>query len=72
MLLRHRAALRHWWFIAPRNGHVSIHTPQNLRGLASAHGLRLVSDPAKVWHLLLGDEPPAFARHMNIPPPGGP
>jgi hypothetical protein len=57
-----------WWFIAPRNGHVSIHTPQSLRRIASERQLRLVSDPAKIWHLMLGSEVPAFARHMNIPP----
>ena len=59
-----------WWFIAPRNGHVSIHTPQSLRLIAGERGLRVVSDPAKVWHLMLPDEPPPFARHMKIPPPG--
>jgi 2-polyprenyl-6-hydroxyphenyl methylase/3-demethylubiquinone-9 3-methyltransferase len=59
-----------WWFIAPRNGHVSIHTTQSLHPIASQRNLRLVSDPSKVWHLLLGQEPPAFARHLNIPPLG--
>jgi 2-polyprenyl-6-hydroxyphenyl methylase/3-demethylubiquinone-9 3-methyltransferase len=58
-----------WWFIGPRNGHLSIHTPQSLRHIASERNLRLVSAPSKVWHLLLGPDPPAFARQLNIPPP---
>lgn len=56
-----------WWFIAPRNGHVSIHTSLSLDLLAKELGLRTVSTPSKVWHLLLDDVPP-FARHMQIPP----
>jgi len=56
-----------WWFIAPRNGHISIHTSLSLELLAKELGLRTVSTPSKVWHLLLDDVPP-FARHMQIPP----
>ena len=56
-----------WWFISPRNGHCSIHSDQSLAVLARQFGMRTVSTPAKVWHLLL-DDVPSFARHLNIPP----
>lgn len=32
-----------WWYIAPRNGHVSIHTERSLRALARGYGARFVS-----------------------------
>lgn len=38
-LLQPRAALPSWWYIAPRNGHISIHTRASL--LAIATGLNL-------------------------------
>jgi 2-polyprenyl-6-hydroxyphenyl methylase/3-demethylubiquinone-9 3-methyltransferase len=56
-----------WWFIAPRNGHCSVHTSKSLDILANQFGMRTVSTPAKIWHLLL-DEVPPFARHLTIPP----
>jgi SAM-dependent methyltransferase len=28
-----------WWYVAPRNGHVSIHSDRSLHALAAAHGL---------------------------------
>jgi len=55
-----------WWFVAPRNGHCSIHTSQSLEILARQFGMRTVSTPAKIWHLLL-DEVPPFAKHLSIP-----
>jgi 2-polyprenyl-6-hydroxyphenyl methylase/3-demethylubiquinone-9 3-methyltransferase len=56
-----------WWFIAPRNGHCSIHTSKSLDILANERGRRTVSTPSKIWHLLL-DEVPPFAKHLSIPP----
>ncbi len=32
-----------WWYIAPRNGHVSLHSDQSLRTLAQRCGARLLS-----------------------------
>lgn len=32
-----------WWYVAPRNGHVSIHTRESLAALAAAQGLRFGS-----------------------------
>lgn len=32
-----------WWYIAPRNGHVSLHSDQSLRTLAQRCGARLIS-----------------------------
>lgn len=37
-----------WWYIAPRNGHVAIHSEKSLTKLFDAHGMTLVSDGA-LW-----------------------
>ncbi len=43
-----------WWYICPRNGHVSIHTEQSLGILAAQAGLKLTSiNPS--MHLLMRD-----------------
>jgi len=34
-LVQPRTALPDWWYIAPRNGHISIHTRQSLRAIAT-------------------------------------
>ena len=39
-LLQPKAAGPDWWYIAPRNGHVSIHTSRSLRAAAQQVGLR--------------------------------
>nr|WP_199068069.1 class I SAM-dependent methyltransferase [Chromobacterium sp. ASV5] len=31
----------HWWYICPRNGHISLHSPQSLARLAAASGLQV-------------------------------
>jgi 2-polyprenyl-6-hydroxyphenyl methylase/3-demethylubiquinone-9 3-methyltransferase len=52
-----------WWYIAPRNGHVSIYTPAALAYVAQAVGLTSVSfdqGAHAMWH----DEPPTFIRHL--------
>jgi len=39
-----------WWYIAPRNGHVSIHSKRSLDALAAAHGLYFFEgDPFHVF-----------------------
>ena len=56
-----------WWYLAPRNGHLSLYSRDSLRLLASAHGLRLFSvndsthvafftDSPLLRHLLKADE----------------
>jgi hypothetical protein len=49
-----------FWYIAPRNGHVTIHTRRSLAALAARFGKRLhhFSDG---MHLCL-TEPPAWLR----------
>jgi 2-polyprenyl-6-hydroxyphenyl methylase/3-demethylubiquinone-9 3-methyltransferase len=53
-----------WWYVAPRNGHISIHTVTSLGKLAAAHGLK---------HAYHGENnacfnvPPAFALRLFDP-----
>jgi 2-polyprenyl-6-hydroxyphenyl methylase/3-demethylubiquinone-9 3-methyltransferase len=51
-----------WWYIAPRNGHVSIYTSAALQGVAQKIGLNFGSFD-NCWHAMYG-EIPAFARHL--------
>ncbi len=44
-----------WWYIAPRNGHVSIHSARSLDALAAAHGL----------HFSRGEAFHVFARDVG-------
>jgi 2-polyprenyl-6-hydroxyphenyl methylase/3-demethylubiquinone-9 3-methyltransferase len=37
-----------WWYVGPRNGHISIHSAQSLRHLWSAHGFSLLSHNANL------------------------
>jgi len=55
-----------WWYVAPRNGHVSLMSQKSLELLAAEHRLRVRSDPGRVWHMLL-DKVPHFAAHMGFP-----
>ena len=52
-----------WWYIAPRNGHVAIHSQKSLRLLFSAHGLTVASLSESI-HLAYRTAPPAFAQHL--------
>ncbi len=39
-----------WWYLCPRNGHISVHSARSLGLLASAVGLRLFSvNPSMHW-----------------------
>jgi 2-polyprenyl-6-hydroxyphenyl methylase/3-demethylubiquinone-9 3-methyltransferase len=50
-----------WWYVAPRNGHVTIHSRTSLERLLASRGLRLFS-LSEGMHLAFRD-PPAFLRH---------
>ena len=51
-----------WWYLAPRNGHISLYSQKSLRKLLKPLGLQLVSINEGV-HLLYR-RLPAFARHL--------
>ncbi|HSU66432.1 MAG TPA: methyltransferase domain-containing protein, partial [Tepidisphaeraceae bacterium] len=59
-----------WWYIGPRNGHVSLHTPQSILSIVRTLGFRLASSPDGLVHLLFRSIPP-FARHLNLAEAGG-
>ena len=49
-----------WWYAAPRNGHVALHSRASLQTLAADYGLRLVS--LSTWlHLFLQPSVPEWA-----------
>lgn len=52
-----------WWYIAPRNGHVAIHSHKSLGLLFAAYGL-MVASLAEGLHMAYRTAPPAFARHL--------
>jgi 2-polyprenyl-6-hydroxyphenyl methylase/3-demethylubiquinone-9 3-methyltransferase len=52
-----------WWYLAPRNGHVSIHTPGSLRHCAAACGFDLMS-VSNGLHLFLPRPLSSLARQM--------
>ena len=54
-----------WWYIGPRNGHVSLHTPQSVLSIVKPLGFRLASSPDELVHLLFKSIP-EFARHLNL------
>ncbi len=54
-----------WWYAAPRNGHVSLHTRSSLAGLFRPLGWHVVSFNAAL-HLAYRTVPP-FARHLVSP-----
>ena len=51
-----------WWYVAPRNGHVSLFTQQAVRAVVQPLGLNSGSFDADL-HVLVR-EPPSFARHL--------
>lgn len=46
-----------WWYMAPRNGHVSLYTADSVRVLVSQHGLIVGSQPDRSHHVLLRNNP---------------
>ncbi|WP_168221517.1 class I SAM-dependent methyltransferase [Aquisphaera giovannonii] len=55
-----------WWYVGPRNGHVSLFTAESLDRLAEPLGLHLASFNDS-WHVLLRDRIPDFARRFVQP-----
>lgn len=51
-----------WWYVGPRNGHVSMHSRQSLLELAKPFGL-MVGSFSDGFHLLIRGKPP-FANHI--------
>jgi 2-polyprenyl-6-hydroxyphenyl methylase/3-demethylubiquinone-9 3-methyltransferase len=54
-----------WWYIAPRNGHISIHTLSSLAAVLGKCGLRVASANSNL-HCAFR-EIPDFARHFVTP-----
>jgi len=52
-----------WWYIAPRNGHISIHTPASLQGLAASIGAKWMSLDDNA-HVFYRDAQSAIARQI--------
>lgn len=52
-----------WWYIGPRNGHITLFTRAALTSLWSRFGLKVISTAKPHIHLVCR-EPPAFARHL--------
>jgi 2-polyprenyl-6-hydroxyphenyl methylase/3-demethylubiquinone-9 3-methyltransferase len=52
-----------WWYVAPRNGHVTIHTAKSLGLLASRAGLTIASNAGQNMHLFWRDRP-QWAAHI--------
>lgn len=52
-----------WWYAAPRNGHVALHSQASLQTLAAAYGVRLVS-LSQFLHVLLPSRVPAWAAAL--------
>jgi 2-polyprenyl-6-hydroxyphenyl methylase/3-demethylubiquinone-9 3-methyltransferase len=52
-----------WWYIGPRNGHVTLFTRVALALLWRAQGLTVASASANL-HVAFRRQPPAFARHL--------
>jgi hypothetical protein len=53
----------HWWYVGPRNGHVSIFSKQALTRAFDRHGYKLVSFSDNV-HLAFRTLPP-FLAHLD-------
>lgn len=54
-----------WWYAGPRNGHVSLYSPQSLARLFEPHGLRVASFGDNL-HIAYEKRPP-FAAHLQMP-----
>lgn len=52
-----------WWYIGPRNGHVTLFTRPALSLLWRRHGLTTGSASDNL-HVAYRGQPPAFARHL--------
>ena len=61
--LQNRKPDRDWWYIAPRNGHISIHTSASLQRVAAAAGAKCLSLDDNV-HLLYRNDQSTMARQI--------
>jgi hypothetical protein len=52
-----------WWYAAPRNGHISLHTRRSLALLATGQGLETASFSPDI-HLFWRGQFPRWARHL--------
>lgn len=52
-----------WWYVAPRNGHISLHSRRSLALLAAGQGLETASFSPDI-HLFWRDPFPRWARHL--------
>ena len=59
-----------WWYLGPRNAHVSLHTKSSLERLARRVGYKFGSF-TESFHVLFRTVP-EFARHFIQPPAGNP
>jgi 2-polyprenyl-6-hydroxyphenyl methylase/3-demethylubiquinone-9 3-methyltransferase len=53
----------HWWYIGPRNGHITLFTYKALARLFGELGLKVFATSSPAMHMICR-EVPAFARHM--------
>ena len=58
-----------WWYLAPRNGHISLHTPHSLQHLLRTWGFQLITTKLPHIHwawrntpFFMGDNSPAGAK----------
>ena len=54
-----------WWYASPRNGHVSLFSPQSLALLFQLHGMKVASFTEGL-HIAYRTIP-AFAKHLRLP-----
>lgn len=53
----------HWWYVGPRNGHITLFTYAALARLFAPFGLKLFATSSPALHIVCR-EVPAFARHV--------
>jgi len=53
----------HWWYIGPRNGHITLFTYKAMARLFGEFGLKVFATSNPVTHLICR-EVPSFARHV--------
>jgi hypothetical protein len=54
-----------WWYAGPRNGHISLYSPQSLAHLFAPHGMKVASF-SEGLHIAYRQIPP-FAAHLKLP-----